>query len=273
MGRTGDPEDPWASARARARELATEVLRPRTQRCPACGHEETTAARCCPRCGTSYVVIRPRRRLSRGARAAVATGAIAIAVTAAAVVPGLQDNSEREAAEAQRRTAALAAAERRRLLREARPRYGRVRGRVPSGSASATERVRFARRARAELERAVTRDARGRARRALLKGPVLATRCAPDPNTAGRRRAEDDPALRRAGYVCVAITSTIPAASRDRTRRRGIVGYPFAAVVDRRRGRYVWCRVSLRAGERGVSLAEVPTPRPCQPEPPAAGEP
>ena len=41
-------------------------------------------------------------------------------------------------------------------------------------------------------------------------------------------------------------------------------GDPFWLVIDFERARYVWCKVTPRAGEGGSVLVSVPVPVPCR---------
>lgn len=55
---------------------------PKQQLCPACGRSESTAARDCPHCGASYVVVQPK--LSKRARLAI-VGALVLVLAAGGV--------------------------------------------------------------------------------------------------------------------------------------------------------------------------------------------
>lgn len=157
--------------------------------------------------------------------------------------PGIERGKEQRAAEEARRDAAFEAAKRRRLAREGRPRSGR--GERPDGELSPAGERRARRALIRDLERAITRDARARARAGRLDGPVLATEC--EINPPSRRRLERDLRVASAEYDCLAITS------RDREGRFA-VGDPFHATVHYRRFRFRWARVCYPPGEGAARL-------------------
>jgi hypothetical protein len=97
----------------------------------------------------------------------------------------------------------------------------------------------------ADLERAITRDARARVRAGKLDGPVLATECQINPPS--QRPRERDLSVRRMEYECLAITSRDPAG-------QFIVGHTFDAVVDYRRFRFTWAKVCRPPGEGSARL-------------------
>ncbi len=152
------------------------------------------------------------------AASAVVAAAAAIAVT---VVPAIDRGKRRGAALEQQRLARLASAYYSRLRVEQRAR----RGSVP---ASATETG-----ARRLVERRILADARRR----FDDGA----------RTAGCQRYLDgraDPA-RVDKYECLVVTTPIAG-------RRGVLGIPYAARVDRDAGRYAFCKVNPVPGERSV---------------------
>jgi hypothetical protein len=57
------------------------------------------------------------------------------------------------------------------------------------------------------------------------------------------------PTATAAAYECTAITHVIPGSSHNIP---GAIGYPFWARVNFRRGTFLWCKVNLRPGERGI---------------------
>jgi hypothetical protein len=72
-----------------------------------------------------------------------------------------------------------------------------------------------------------------------------------------------DAALGAAGrrLICLAATS----GSATPAGERFAIGYEFVGVADTRRGTYVFCRTTPRAGEKfgGAALAEVPLDPAC----------
>src|ERR671931_1648589 len=71
-----DSSPVWAEARARMRAEVQAAFAPKPQTCPSCGREEATAARNCPHCGASYVVVQPK--LSKRAKLWIAAGVVLV---------------------------------------------------------------------------------------------------------------------------------------------------------------------------------------------------
>src|SRR5919198_4657847 len=71
-----DSSPEWASARERARAEVQAAFAPKPQTCPSCGRVAATAARNCPHCGASYVLVQPK--LSRRAKLWIAAGAVLV---------------------------------------------------------------------------------------------------------------------------------------------------------------------------------------------------
>lgn len=168
---------------------------------------------------------------------AVAGGAIAL------IAPEIEEGKEDRAEEERRRDARFEEAERRRLAEQGRPRTGRAER--PTGPLSPAEQRRARRALVQEVERAITRDARARARAGKLEGPVLGTECKINPPS--RRPLERDLSVERMEYQCLAIKSRDPAG-------RFVVGHTFEAVVDYDRYRFTWARVCYPPGEGSARL-------------------
>jgi hypothetical protein len=173
--------------------------------------------------------------------------ALGLLLAAAGVVafagPRIERGKEERSAEERRRAAGAEAARRRRLAREGRPRSGR--GRRPAAALSPAQDLRARRVLVGDLERAITRDARGRVRAGELEGPVLLTEC--EINPPSRRRVERDPGARGSEYDCLAVTRRDPDG-------RFAVGYSFDASVDYRRFRFRWRKACLAPGEGAARL-------------------
>jgi hypothetical protein len=205
------------------------------------------------------VARRPRRRLSRGAIAAIVLALAAATAGAVLVTKPTRRDARAEAARQRAQQAASEAAEARRLRIDVRP----VRAAGPprrAGEDVLTHRHELV----LAAERLVTRDARARVRAGTLRGPVAGTQCLPYPATTARRDAEADPAVTAGRYECVAYRNTFKAPEVNGQRRTGVLGTPFWVVIDYRTSRLVWCKVTPRAGEGGRSLASVPVPEPCR---------
>jgi hypothetical protein len=178
----------------------------------------------------------PWRRIGIGAAiAAVVAGALA-----AWLIPRIDQAKHREAAAEQRQLAALSARERRVLARDQRLHTGRA-STLPADPVAAQRTVL------ADLGRAITADAHARTAAGTLDGHVLTTTCAPF--SRGPVRAAPSPTANAAGYECTAVTRDIPRSARNVA---GVIGYPFWARVNFRRGTFEWCKVNLRPGERGI---------------------
>jgi hypothetical protein len=182
----------------------------------------------------------PWRKIAIGAVlvAAVTAGAFAL------IAPEIEESKEERAEEERRRDAAFAAAKQRRLAVESRPRRGRAERPAGDLSPAAERRARLA--LVREVERAITRDARARARAGRLDGPISGTDCTINPPS--RRPLERDLSVGRMDYQCLAIKARDP-------EGRFVVGHTFEATVDYRRFRFTWARVCYPPGEGSARLA------------------
>jgi hypothetical protein len=252
-GSPGETGDVWSKARTRARDEVRAAFAPSPRVCRNCGHEETTSARGCSRCGTPYVELQEpgmsRRARRRLVIVAVATVAL-LCAGAALIVPSVQHTKRAQDARLRAEGRAFFALERRRIALDQ-----RLHSAVAPGSHAALRALPAAERLRDDLEASITADARGRVRARTLQGPILRTQCSAVRGAAG-------PPLGR--YSCVAVNGEIV---RDTAAPVGALGYPFWAIVDFRRLTYRWCKLNPRAGEGSatpgsVSLA-VPLPRGC----------
>jgi hypothetical protein len=252
-------EDPWAAARASQRDDVKAVLAPRRRLCPSCGAPQHGAGRRCARCGADLTARFARwRSLRKFVYAGVALLVLAGAA-AALVVPDTREGASGESARAAKRQAALEAAERARLTRDARP----IRASGPPLRAAAdplAHRAVLVRRG----ERLIAADARKRAAAGTIDGKIKGASCSPYPTVAERRAAEQDPSTARGRYDCVAYTSKFEAPPVNGQKRTGLFGYPYWLVIDYPASKLVWCKVTPRAGEGGRSLAFVPVPEPCR---------
>jgi type II secretory pathway pseudopilin PulG len=191
----------------------------------------------------------PWRRIGIGA----AIAAVVLGTLAAWLIPRIDRAKRREAAAEQRQLAALSVRQRRVLARDQRLHAGRTTA-PPADPATAQRTVV------ADLERAITADARGRTAAGTLTGHVLTTTCAPF--TRGTVRVTPPRTATAAGYECTAVTREIPRSARNTA---GVIGYPFWARVNFRRGTFQWCKVNLPPGERGIGgeAAVVALPSGC----------
>jgi type II secretory pathway pseudopilin PulG len=240
-----ETRDPWAEARERTREEVRKAFAPRRVVCANCGHEETTAARACSRCGTPYVAMQDPG-LSRAARRRIALAALAVVIVlgiaAALIVPSVQQGKRDADARERAAERATFARERKRLARDQRLHSATAKG--PPAQL------------RSELETSITADARARVRAGTLNGPILRTQCSPFRGAGG-------PPVGK--YTCTAVNREIVRSPGERAA--GTLGYPFWAIVDFRRKRYSWCKLNPRAGEGSATPSSaglaVPLPRGC----------
>jgi hypothetical protein len=181
----------------------------------------------------------PWRKIALGAVVALAVAGGA----AALIVPEIEEGKEERAAEEHRRDAAFEAARRKELAEQGRPRSGR--SERPPGTLSPAAERRARRSLVRDVERAITRDARARARAGKLDGPILATRC--EINPPSQRPRERDLSVRRMEYQCLAITARDP-------QGQFVVGHSFETVVDYKRFRFTWARVCYPPGEGSARL-------------------
>ena len=199
----------------------------------------------------------PKRKLAAG----TAIVALALAALAVWLVPRIQ-HAKRSTAGAERRAeTALTARERRRLALD--QRLHQARGVEPArlGGARPTELAR--RQALVhELEQSITRDAHQRAAAGTLRGPVLRTSCRPYSREPTAPSSQPSLTATSGKYECLTVTGTIPRGGRS---IGGALGYPFWARVNFSAYSYVWCRINLRPGERGIGgeTAVVSLPAPC----------
>jgi hypothetical protein len=251
-------EDPWEAARAAQRDDVKAVLAPRERRCPSCGAVQRGAGRRCASCGAELTARFARwRALRRFVYAGVAL--LALAAVAVPVVSSLREDASGERERAARRQAALEAAERARLARDARP----IRADGPplkAGDDPLAHRATLVRRA----ETLVAADAQRRVAAGTIDGDIHGASCSPFPTTAARRAAERDPATPVGRYECVAWTSKLQTPEVQGKKGTGLLGYPYWVVVDYADATLVWCKITPRASEGARSLAFVPAPEPCR---------
>jgi hypothetical protein len=249
-----ETEDPWAKARESQREDVAAVFAPRERRCPSCGSVETGAGRVCSNCGADLTARAPRRipwrALLIAGAAVLVVAAVAIPVTAS-----LRGDAADERAAAERRQARLVEAERLRQIRDSKP----VRAAGPA-LAEGGDPIAHREQLVTDAESKITSDARARVAAGTLDGDIKGTDCDVFPLTDERRAAEADPDTPAGRYDCTAYTSKLE----GNQGRTAIFGHPFWLVIDYRKSRYVWCKLTPRAGEGGSVLISVPVPVPCR---------
>ena len=186
-------------------------------------------------------------------------GAVALVVFVAVVALVLNAKADRDARQ-RAADARAVAAERVRLTHLQAPHRGAAPQLKPAADADGQARLR----ARAALvhavEASITQDAKARARRGELAGPITTSTCGPFLRAPDA--VPDDRVLTKAvgRYDCVAIKNDIKG---DSGASVGSLGYPFVAALDFKRFTYVWCRNTPPQSERGQALAFVRLDRAC----------
>jgi hypothetical protein len=197
------------------------------------------------------------RRLGRGGRLA-ALGVLIVVVAAAAVLVPATLESKEETAERDRRERAEQRAELvRRLETEQRPRFRRSASVAPA-AAPADERLDARAALMDEMTGEILADARVRARRGELDGPIRRVECEPFPRTVSGVGAHEDLARERGRYACVAVTAEFGSGEVGAT---GVIGHQYRTEVHFASGRYAFCKVSGQAGPAREQL--VTTPKVC----------
>jgi hypothetical protein len=211
-----DAEQPQATGTAPAAAAEPTGQAP-VKVCPNCAVQERTTGEFCPHCGAPYHR-KPRglKRLSK--RAKIIVGAVILVLllaggATAAVLKVQHDNDakaekNREEAAARQRAQQAAQAERER---------------------KADEQVQVALRRNIvkELQKAVTKDARGQVNDGLLDGPIKRTSC--DPVGGGN---VDDLTARTGKFECIAVNKE----NGDGTAE----GYRFSATINYEELSYSW---------------------------------
>ena len=159
----------------------------------------------------------------------------ALVATTIVLAPRITKSKHERAVEQRREAREADAAERARLRREQKPRFGRV--------AAGTELV-------AGVESAIVRDAHARHATGELKTPVIRADC----KAIGRDGA-------RASLACTAVTSDVaPSAGGGGV----LIGYPYAAAVTATTRGYAICKTSGHPGEGSFTHRDpVALPRAC----------
>jgi ribosomal protein L37E len=243
---------------APASRASTPEGEPPERTCPRCGRRARTTRERCPSCGTSLFAAPPRLSAARRRTLLWAGGALLLLVVAGTVVLADRISSNRNARD-RAETVRATAAEKVRLRRLQAPHRAAAAGLRPPAGASDSRRLA----ARAALVKAVeariTGDARARAARGEIEGPITATTCGPFLRSPDA--VPDDRVLSRdvGRYDCVAIKADV----RSGGKSVGSLGYAFVAALDFRRFSYVWCRNTPPQGERGAALAFVRLDRAC----------
>jgi hypothetical protein len=197
------------------------------------------------------------RAMGRGLRIVIGVSVLGSVALALLLVPAAQESQhKREALErreqAQREERAI-----RLLQAEQRPRFRRSASRAPAG---AGPRTALAARAglMEDLSAGILADARGRARRGKLDGPIRSVDCEAFPRTASGVGVDEDLSRRHGRFYCVAVTAEF---ERSGSSIGGALGHPYRAKVDFKSGRYAFCKISGRPDP--TPDPRVTTPRAC----------
>jgi hypothetical protein len=163
-------------------------------------------------------------RLGRVGRALAIAAGLALVAAIIVLAPKIADTKESNAARDRREAAEARESEIARLQELVRPRTGTTD--TPANP-------------RADLERQITTDARGRPD----VNRVLRTQCTAIPGGEGR-------------YSCTAVTSDLPGGE---VSREGSIGFPYRAIAAGRE--LTWCRIAGSPGEgsnKGKPLVAIP---------------
>jgi hypothetical protein len=197
------------------------------------------------------------RRMGRAGRLGALGALIVLVAAAAALVPVILESKE-DRAESERRERAERRAELiRRLETEQRPRLRRSTSVAPPGAAQ-DERLESRAALMDELTAEILADARARARRGDLDGPIRRVECEPFPRSVDAVGADEDVSRRSGRYACVAVTAEFGTGEVGAT---GVIGHQYRTEVDFESGRYAFCKISGQAGPSREQL--VTTPRVC----------
>jgi hypothetical protein len=202
------------------------------------------------------------RKLSRrGRRVAWVVAALVVAAAVLAAVVVVPHNRAQVAdrdAQAAQQAAARMAELRAKWKREARPHYGRgPAARDPHEQAALAPRRALV----AGLEQAVTADAAARARRGELKGRYRAAGCFTFPKGVHDPPPADDLASSVAIVECIAVAARV---APSELTTGSLIGQPYRARVDFRRGRYTFCKIVQQPGELAIQARRVlDIPRAC----------
>lgn len=192
-------------------------------------------------------------RLPRAGKIAVALLPFVAIGLALLLGPGI-DRSKDEREQAQAARLSKQRAERAARLRiEQRPRFGRG---VAAGSDVEQRTVLLA-----DARGALEEDATRRVAAGSLEGPIRGVTCEPFPRSVDDEGAHLDPSRSSGRYVCLAVTSYVPAGERSGA---GAIGHPYRMRIDFISGRYALCKVAGRPGE-GAPVVRPPiaVPRAC----------
>jgi hypothetical protein len=226
--------------------------------CPHCGREGRTRYERCPHCQRSYYVASRRQRRRRGM---IAGGVLAVVLVLGGIgaVVALHDRDDRVArqhAEQDRRIAALRA----RLKVIQAPHRDAAPALKPPAGATRAQRLKARRALVSAVETRITADARARAARGELDGPISSTFCGPILKS--KTAIPDDRVLsKRIGrYDCVAIKKHVTTADDEKVAE---LGHAFVAALNFDTYTYTWCRNTPAQGEAGKALVFVRLERAC----------
>jgi hypothetical protein len=202
------------------------------------------------------------RKLSRRGRwVAWAAGALllaAVVLLILLVVPHNRSQNASRDAQAAEQAAARKAELRARWQREARPIFGRG---PAAPDPHAHDALGPRRKLVAGLEAAVTTDAAARARRGELDGRYRSTGCFLFPKGVDDPAPADDLAESVAIVECIAVAARVAPST---TTTGSMIGQPYRARVDFRRGRYAFCKIVQQPGELAIQERPViAIPRVC----------
>jgi hypothetical protein len=202
------------------------------------------------------------RKLSRRGRwLPWIAGALLVAAAAVVIVLLVPHNRSQVAdrdAQAAQAAATRKAELRAKWTREAQPLYGRGPATPdPHGKEALAPRRALV----AGLEQDVTADAAARARRGELEGRYRSTGCFTFPKGVDDPPPADDLASSVAIVECIAVSARV---APNELTTGSLIGQPYRARVDFRRGRYAFCKIVQQPGELAIQERPViDIPRVC----------
>ena len=202
------------------------------------------------------------RRLPRAGRVLLILLPFAVAGLIVALAPGIDDAKESRSRAEEQRLERLRSARVERIRQEQRP-LSRSGPAPPAGDVPARERLVSVASAQ------VAEDARRRVNTGELDGPIRRVACEPFPRTVAGSGADQDPGRRFGAYSCLAVTTAFgPNTGGDEESysqsEAGLIGHPYRMRLDFESGRFVFCKISGRAGEGSIGTQPVVTvPREC----------
>jgi hypothetical protein len=191
----------------------------------------------------------PWRKLAIGAVVAAIVLGGALAIT----VPRINDSKQKRAAQAAADKARAQKANRERIIKVQAPRTGAAPELAPAAGAPVAERIDARAKLVADVETAITADAKQRVATGELSSVKGPTTCEPAPGAATSGEV--------GVFDCYTVVRDVP---KVKTNAAGSIGYPFRAVLNYKDFTYAFCRTEQFPGEQLIpdpaTVVELPAP-------------